>query len=175
MFPFSSFFPQSMLSSIFHPPNPGSTPFPTRYSNNWGNATQNPAENPVWPPNIYGPISRVKFPDLPTSVHQRIYEVLPQVGFSMQLVGPGCGYSSKVVSFFLDQYLSDPRHRWPDSEDDLIVMFIDYPPHILVYLQRRKDLCVSEHQVCQYLWFHRMQSELKLMLATLLKMTPFCS
>ena len=43
-------------------------------------------------------------------------------------------------------------------------MVIDYPPYILSHLQRIKDLCISEHQVLQYLWFHRMQTELKLML-----------
>ena len=143
-----------------------------RYFNNWGNATQNPEKNPLWPPNIYGPIPRVKFLDLPTSVRQHIYEFLPQVGFSMQLVGPGCGYSAKVVSFFLDQYRSDPRHHWPGSEYDLIVMLIDYPPHILAHLQRKKDLCVSEHQVRQYIWFHWMQSELKLMLGRTFEHDP---
>jgi hypothetical protein len=43
-------------------------------------------------------------------------------------------------------------------------MFIDYLPRILAYLQRTNDLCVSEHEVRQYFWFHRMQLELKLML-----------
>ena len=143
-----------------------------RYSNNWGNATDNPADNPLWPPNIFGPTPQVKFLDLPTSVRQLIYQFLPQVGNSMEIVGPVCGYSSKAVSFFLDQYLSDPRHRWPGSEDDLIVMFIDYPPFILAHLQRKKDLCVSEHQVRQYLWFHRMQTELKLMLGRNLEHDP---
>ena len=64
---------------------------------------------------------------------------LPQVCFSMQLDGPGCGYSAKLVAFVLDQYLLDPRHRWHGSEDDLIVVSVDYPPHILAYLQRKKN------------------------------------
>lgn len=45
-------------------------------------------------------------------------------------------------------------------------------PFILAHLQRKKDLCVSEHQVRQYLWFHRMQTELKLMLGRNLEHDP---
>ena len=113
-----------------------------RYLDNLGNATQNPAEHPLWPQNIYGPIPRVKCLDLLTSVCQHIYEFLCQVGFFMQVVGPGFGYSIKVVSFMLDQYLSDPYHRWPSPEDDSIVMFIDYPLHILAHLQQKNiSLC----------------------------------
>ena len=172
-----SFFPfhcssHNLLSPRSHPQNPSTTPFSMSYFNNWGNATDNPAANPLWPPNIYVPIPQVNFLDLLTSVYQHIYKLLPQVGYSMQVVGPVCGYSPKGVSSFLDQYLSHPRHRWPGSEDDLIVMFIVYPPHILAYLQRKKDLCVSEHQVRQYLWFHRMQSELKLMLGRTFEHDP---
>ena len=103
--------------------------FSMRYSNNWRNSTDN-----------HDLIPQVNFLDLSTSVCQHMYQFLPQVGHSMQIVSPVYGYSSKVVSFFLDQYLSDPRHRWPGSEDDLIVMFIDHHPHIIAYLGRKNDL-----------------------------------
>jgi hypothetical protein len=136
------------------------------------NSTNTPGDYSLWPSNVCGPIPRVKFLDLPPCVRQHIYEFLPQTGHSMHLVGPVCGYSGKIVSFFLDQYLSDPRHHWPGSEDDYIVMFIDYPPHILAHLQRKKYLCVSEHQVHRYLWFHHMQLELKFMLGRTLEYDP---
>ena len=51
------------------------------------------------------------------------------------------------------------------------VMFIDYPSHILAYFQHKNDLCISEHQVCHCLWFHHIQSELKLMLGHTLEYT----
>ena len=77
-------------------------PFSMPYLNNLGNATDNPADNPLWPSNIYGLIPQVNFIDLPTSVLQHIYKFLPEVGYSMQWVGPVFGYSAKVVSLFFD-------------------------------------------------------------------------
>ena len=133
---------RNLLSSGFYRPNPRCAPFSNARFQQPGNATQNPEENPLLPPNIYGPISRVKFLDRTTSVRQHVYEFLPQLCFSFQLDGPYYVYSAKLVSFFLDQYLSDPRHHWPGSDDDLIVIFIDYSYHSLACLQRKKrSLC----------------------------------
>ena len=142
------------------------------FVNSPGNSTNTPGDHALRPSNICGPTPQVKFLDLLPSVRQHIYDFLPQAYHSTQLVGPVCGYSGNVVSLFLDQYLSDPCYCQPGSVDNQTVMFIDYSLHILTHLQRKKDICVSEHHVCHYLWFHHIQLELRLMLGRTLEYNP---
>ena len=125
----------------------------------------------------------VHFADVPISLRRSIYQFL---GHSRRIYYPpnyyqnfldygdypylvDCGYSMEAVQFWIDQYLSDPRHRWFLGLFDFPSSYgVDVnavsPPLIFDVLEQRKALARSLDIVPQLEWHCCMEREFELII-----------
>lgn len=123
-----------------------------------------------------------RFVDIPIHLRQSIYQYLPHsftkhfepnwlenhIEYGDYPERVSCGYSEEAVQFWIDQYLSDPRHRWLDPISDTVmdgaVVVLVSPPLIFDVLEQRKMLAVTHRIPRQFQWLCRMQCELELIM-----------